>query len=355
MIKYILQLTVITFFLIGCSSKQVADTIKFQKIQLKYAKSFRLWENESTYKVEFIHEEDQQVITVKLFPKEQKRPTKTVILSSSAVGYLDEINQMKTVFGVDKLSSIYHTELQKKNQKGQLKEFIEYSLLNPEQLKKEKFNVLFYSLFSPEISPMDSKLEKLKIDAIPLLEWKEQHPLGKAEWIKVYGIVYGCEKLANEKFQAIEQRYNLLKEKIAKIAQQQPTVLAGTMFQDIWYLPGGKSYLAQLMADAKGDYVLKSDKSVGSKSFTFEQIYKKHLFAKKWINLNVATKQELLSQYKGYSYFNAFQTGQMYSYQNNFLKYFEESPVKPDLLLSDLHQIFSKENPKDLYFYERVK
>jgi iron complex transport system substrate-binding protein len=187
-----------------------------------------------------------------------------------------------------------------------------------------------------------------------LLEWKEEHPLGKAEWIKVYGIAFGCYDLAQQKFDEIEKSYQKTESLIQKITVSKPTILVGSMFQDIWYLPGGNSYMAKVIRDAQGDYVLKNDRTIGSQSFGFEQIYKKYAHSKKWINVGVGTKKELVSLYANYRYFDAFQTGQMYSYQKNFLKYFEESPVKPHLALLDLHKIFTEDNPTHLYFYSKL-
>ena len=47
--------------------------------------------------------------------------------------------------------------------------------------------------------------EKLAMLGIPVLvdrSSEEKTELGKQEWIKVYGVLYGCEELTNEKFDA---------------------------------------------------------------------------------------------------------------------------------------------------------
>lgn len=355
-IKSLVYSLLIAVTLSACSTR--LDEPKnnfFQKIQLKYAKSFSVLENSTEYKIEFIDQDNQTVVSSMIFPKTSKEVSRAAIFSSSVVGYLAELNCLNKVVGVEKLNSIYNATLNQKAKKNQLKEYLDYSLVNPERVKKDGVNLIFYSLFAPEISPMDAKLKKLGITSVPILEWKEQHPLGKAEWLKVYGIVFNCYDLALSKFNQIEEAYLKTKKELQAAQKTAPSVLVGSMFQDIWYLPGGNSYLAKIMSDANGNYVLKADKTTGSCSFTFEQIYQKYASSLKWVNLNSSSKKELLSQFEGYKHFAAFQSGQMYSYQNNFLKYFEESPVKPHLLLIDLHKIFTEENPEGLYFYAVVK
>lgn len=326
----------------------------FRAIPLKYAKSFRLFEDNNNFKLEITDETNGKTISSYLFPKKAEIQSKTVLFSSTVIGYLEELDQLKTVIGVEKLNGIYNQQLNKQIKQGKIKEYVDYSLVNTEKLKKDGINTVFYSLYATELHPLDEKLKKLKITAIPLLEWKEQHPLGKAEWIKVYGVIYGCFERAEQKFTAIENEYNKVKQSAAEKVAENKKILTSMMFQDIWYLPGGNSYMAEFIKDAGGDYVLKDDVSTGSKSLTFEQVYKKYAHSDIWINIDTKTKKEMLELYEGYKYFDAFKSGRMFTYQHQMLRYFEEAPIKPHLLLNDLAAIFSSENPQNLYFYTKV-
>ncbi|HRO74963.1 MAG TPA: ABC transporter substrate-binding protein [Crocinitomicaceae bacterium] len=346
----------LSFVLFGCTSHENNfQNENFSKITLKYAKSFTLSESQSAYKLTLINEENQSEIAHYIFEKQPQSNHRTAIFSSSAVGYLAVLNQLETVIGVEKRNNIYNPILVKKRTENHLKEYFDYALVNPEKLANDGVNTIFYSLFSTDLNPLDKKLNQLKITAIPLLEWKEQHPLGKAEWLKVYGIVYGCYDQAVKAFDEIATEYDETKDFILYINQWvAPKVLANTLFQDVWYLPSGNSYTAQIFRDAGGHYPLKSS-GTGSDSFTFEQIYKEYQDADKWVNVGFGTKKEMLAMYDGYRHFKAFQTNQMYSFFGNSIKYFEESPVKPHLVLKDLRFIFASDNPQNLYFYSRVE
>src|SRR5690606_5534333 len=93
-----------------------------------------------------------------------------------------------------------------------------------------------------------------------------------------------------------------------------PSVFSEIKYGDVWYLPGGKSFMAQLLNDASADYIWKSDSSAGSLPLSFEQVYSKAKDADFWLNLPlIKTKKELLSYENRYSEFKAFKDGKLYN------------------------------------------
>ena len=60
------------------------------------------------------------------------------------------------------------------------------------------------------------QIKKLNILCLPIYDWKETHPLGKAEWIKFIGYLVGKQDEANDYFKHLEIRYNLLKKDYSK-------------------------------------------------------------------------------------------------------------------------------------------
>ena len=94
-------------------------------------------------------------------------------------------------------------------------------------------------------------MREIGIPLVPHLGYKEMTPLGQAEWIKFVCLLLGIEQEANEKFLAIENRYNELKELTAEgKVQKRPVVFSGEIHGGNWYAVGGKSFLAQLFKDA---------------------------------------------------------------------------------------------------------
>jgi len=114
-------------------------------------------------------------------------------------------------------------------------------------------------------------------------DWVEKSPLAKAEWIKLFGVLYNKEKVADSIFNKIETDYNKVK-KLALNAKTKPTVLSGAMQKDIWNSPNGTSTEAQLLKDANANYLWKDTKGKGSLALNFEVVFNKAKTADLWIS-----------------------------------------------------------------------
>ncbi len=207
---------------------------------------------------------------------------------------------------------------------------------------------------------------KLKDSGIPIavsLDHLEKSPLARAEWIKFYAVFIGQEQLADSLFNATEKKYREL-QALAKHATWLPTVFNELKYGDTWYVPGGKSYVAQLLNDAGASYVWKDDNNAGSLQLSFEQVYAKAKDADFWINLSmVRTKAELLNQEPRYSEFRAYKTGHLYNNnkitnEKGYSTYWETGMIYPDRILSDLISVFHPELvpevKNDLYYYRQI-
>jgi iron complex transport system substrate-binding protein len=67
-------------------------------------------------------------------------------------------------------------------------------------------------LLSPfENSGGYGQLEEIDIPIIECAEYMESSPLGRAEWVRFYGMLYGCEREADSLFAVVDSSYNALK------------------------------------------------------------------------------------------------------------------------------------------------
>ena len=114
-----------------------------------------------------------------------------------------------------------------------------------------------------------------------------------------------------------------------------------------WYCPGGKSTIAQLIADANGGYAFANDTQSGSLALPFEQVLSKagnsDIWAFKYDGPHPLSHQELLSEYHGYAGLKAFQTGEIYQCNASATFYFEETCFRPDYLLREFIQLLHPE------------
>jgi len=193
-----------------------------------------------------------------------------------------------------------------------------------------------------------SSLQRAKIPVLYNGDWTEHHPLGQAEWIKFFAALYGKVKEADSIFKHIETRYTDLKEK-ALVAKNKPTVLSGAMFKDVWYLPKGDSWAAQLVADANAAYLYADTEGTGSAALSVESVLDKSQTAAFWIAPNAFASYEALAEANDvYTQFDAYKSKTIYSFAKakgatGGMLYYELAPSRPDWVLEDLIGIFHPE------------
>lgn len=205
-------------------------------------------------------------------------------------------------------------------------------------------------------------LQKSGLKVVLNGDWTEQSPLGKAEWIKFFGALYGLDSKANSIFNIIQKEYsNSLN--IAKKAKFRPTVLSGAMYQEQWYVPQGESWAALFLKDAKSNYLWSNTKGTASFNVSFEVVLEKAKEAQYWIAPgDFSSLQQMIDSNPHYNQFSSFKNKKVYSYAKNIGKkggilYFELSPTRPDLVLKDLIRIFHSEllpNHK-LFFFSKLE
>lgn len=192
------------------------------------------------------------------------------------------------------------------------------------------------------ISPFENnggygKLDKLRIPIIETADYMETSPLGRAEWIKLYGLLLGSSK-ADSLFSAIEKEYLQLKAEAAKLPLGL-SILTERKTGNVWYVPGGKSTMGILLRDAHAKYIFADDQHSGSLSMSPEQIIAKgnqvDVWAFKYFGGNALTKQDLLAEYQGYQALKAFQTGTVYETNTSCEPYFELTSFHPEILLRE--------------------
>ncbi|HSQ45387.1 MAG TPA: ABC transporter substrate-binding protein, partial [Lutibacter sp.] len=166
--------------------------------------------------------------------------------------------------------------------KGSIKELGHEESINTELLLDLKPDlVVGFSLNSN--NKMFSVIQKMGIPVLLNGDWMEETPLGRAEWIKFFGVLFDKEKMADSIFNDIEKNY-LEAKTIASKATEKPTVISGGLFKDVWNLPAGDSFEASFLKDANTNYLWKDSKGKGSLSLNIENVFDKGKDAELWIS-----------------------------------------------------------------------
>lgn len=204
-------------------------------------------------------------------------------------------------------------------------------------------------------NPMIDNLQKSGLKVLIQADWMEQTPLGKAEWIKLYGALFGKEKEAKTLFDGIVKEYNNVLQLVAN-KKAESTVLYGSIYQNKWYIAKGNSWVAQFMEDAKSDYLWANVAGTGSLGLSFEQVLEKAKTADYWIITGpFQSNSELAGSNPHYSEFDAFKNKTIYAFESKMgatggTLFYELSPSRPDLVLKDYVKIFHPELLPDYSF-----
>lgn len=268
---------------------------------------------------------------------------KIVVMSTTNIPALEYLGVDEKLVGFPNTRLISSKKTRARIDNGEIKDLNNALEMNMELLLDLKPDLVVG--FS--VNGGNKKLDQIQKFGIPLVldgAWTETDPLGRAEWIKFIAAFFNKREEANKIFNDIEFNYLETKKLVAQI-EKKPTVFSGVMFKDIWYVPGGKSFVAKFLEDAKTNYIWKNDNSNGSLQLNFENVLEKANRAKLWIGVGLfENKLQMQEQNLGYTYFNAFKTNNIYNYTNKMglnggFLYFELGPLRPDIILKDLIDI----------------
>ncbi|MFV8442643.1 ABC transporter substrate-binding protein [Flavobacterium sp. LB2P44] len=289
-------------------------------------------------------------------------PLKSIVVTSTThIPALEMLGVENTLVGFPNTDYISSEKTRKRIDIEKVREVGTNETLNTEVLV-DMAPDLIVSFGLNNSNPTLDNLQKSGLKVMINGDWTEQSPLGKAEWIKFFGVLYGLNTKANSVFSKIETEYkNTLV--LVKKAVSKPTVLSGAMFQDQWYVPQGESWASLFLKDAQSNYLWAQTKGTGSLPLPFETILEKAQNADYWIAPgDFSSLKQMSDSNPHYSEFTSFKNKKVYSYGINKgakggILYFEWSPTRPDWVLKDLIKIFHPEllpNHK-LFFFQKLE
>lgn len=265
------------------------------------------------------------------------------VFSATQLNALDKLCLLDKVIGISEANYIRNEHVQGRYQKGFITELAGNGSFYVEKTLQVDPSVIFYSPYNANES---HPLASTKIPMVSYLDFMEESPLGRAEWIKFTAVFFGKEKLADSLFAIIENQYNGYKE-IASTATTKPSVFSDKYFNGQWFVPGGQSYIAKLFADANAEYIWKENTQSGSFPLDFEVVYNKAGKADFWRIIGSYNEkpgyENLAQENELYTHFKAFQEHHVIYCDAEKTAYFENSPLEPQTVLADLIKAFHPE------------
>lgn len=321
-----------------------------QKIYPEYAKGFSINHYaDHTGIVVYLDFEHPDSIEVML----PDTISRIACLSSTHLASLDALGMNAALCAFSSKKYMYAPEKYSKD----LIEIGEPHELNYEKIKEANPSIVVLFGIDQKINQTIERLHNMHIPAILNLEYREEHPLAQAEWIKFFGVMLHQEKKADSLFQAVKERYLTLKEQVRKTTS--PSVMLNIPWRGRWYISGNNTLIAAYIRDAGGDYLFKDLPIAGTKPMSYEEVFKKANHAHIWLHPGIAqTKNDMLQMDPHADQFEAFQKGQIFNNNKRVNKngcndFFESATTRPDIVLSDLIKIFQQDT-NNLYFYQKI-
>ena len=358
--KFLLSANILILVLLlsacGGRSKTSSAHMQGEPIPVKYAENLTLWKGDGYTEARLRNPWDttQLLRTYILVDKNAELPkhlpegtlvrtplSKALVYTAVHCSIIKELGAVQSIGGICELQYIKETEIIEGCKNGSIVNAGEGT--NPDLEKIIDMHPDAILLSPYENSGGHGRVEKLKTPIIECADYMETSALGSAEWIRFYGLLFGCEAQADSIFASVEKNYNELKE-LALKQPVKPKMMCELKSGSAWYVPGGRSTTGKLYHDAGSLYPFANYPNSGAVPLSFETVFEKTEDADIWlIKYNQKTDKTLTGieeDYAPYSRFKAFKQKQVYGCNTAYKTYYEDYPFHPDKVLKDLIKIF---------------
>lgn len=351
--RFIFALISIIYFFISCDTSTKAydnDVEENSSLNLvRYAENFEIYPYKSGYKLIIKNLSKRNDTEFYLFNDSIKIPSdlndkiiirtpinSAIAFSSTQWAVFQKLGELDRVKGILESNYTKNEEILRLVSEGEIIDVGMSTNVNTEKVIHLQADLILYTPY-PTLD--FSNLGKLSGSTmLPFPDYLESHPLGRAEWMKVIGILCGKEDVTNKWFSDVVNRYESLSS-ICTEVEEKPTVFSDLPFENQWYVPGGKSYIAKIFKDAGADYIWKHNESTGSLHIDAENVLLNAQNADYWRVINSYdepfTYERLAKENELYPLFKAFKEKQLLVCDVRECGYFEQSQYEPDVLLAD--------------------
>jgi iron complex transport system substrate-binding protein len=299
---------------------------------------------------------DAQIITIPV--------QRIAVLSTTHLPHLTLLNELDSLVAVSDFENVNTPAVRRKIAAHKLVDIGHGPVLNTEILLDLAPDLV---IVVGHLQPQDktySTLQQADVQVAINAESVESSLLGRSEWLKFTAAFFNKDGLAQHRFADIAQqfqRYAALTEDIKPV--DKPTVFVGSLYRDVWYMPGGASYMAELLAVAGGRYLWAADSHRGGVPLNFEAVFERAVDADIWFtsDLDWMTRADLLAANERYRLFKAFQNGRIYNNnvrvnQQGGNDFWESGIMEPHILLADVIKILHSERLPShrLKYYRRL-
>ena len=343
---YYIAAVLFTISLLSACNARKADSLsigesryaKFFKIEVNSAGDTSLLLNENFYT------NNSKYTRIQIDSSTSKKYQRIICMSTSHIAFLEAIGKLDCIIAISGGRYVYNNYLLDKIRRGEIEDIGYESSLNYERILALKPDIVFTYGISGENNSYIDKLRQLGVNVMVIGDFNESHPLGKLEYIKLFGLLTGESSAADSIFAAKERIYNQIKATAASQIER-PKILINAPWKDSWYVPGEENYMTALINDAGGRLLGSRSGVKVSSSHSVEEIFKLASNADYWLNPN--SYRDLATLISDNPLFKGIKAVKEKRVYNNIKKntayggsdFWEKGVIEPEVVLKDLVKI----------------
>lgn len=352
--------TLMATLLFGCQPTAAPESTENPAKEIAtaaFAKGFLIEPIEGGYSVQFANSALRDLAPTRFLRSEKRQNTdigiplqRIACLSTTHASYLADLGLADRIVGIGYADAVLDSRLKALIDEGKIQNITNATGLDLEKLvslQPEAFLVYTYD-FTP-----NAMIEKAGISIIHINEYEEQHPLARAEWLKLFGVIGDCLPRADSLFNQLYKEYDRLRQSVF-ISSRAPFVVTASYYGGQWYVPGSESFAAQLIQDAGGAYLFHHKEGEGNVPVSFEELYVAASQAD-FFGKVASAESDLHSSFfegdKRLENLPCFKENRLFLCNTRTADYFGKASTEPHVLLADLIKIF---HPALLPEYEGV-
>ncbi|MFN0032366.1 MAG: ABC transporter substrate-binding protein [Flavobacteriales bacterium] len=262
-------------------------------------------------------------------------------LSTTHIAMLQQLNMLSTLKGVGFANLVQNKAAKAKIENGEITNLTTSHDVDAEVVFSLNPQAFFVYPFG---GTTYVRYEQKGLPVVQISEYLETHPLGRAEWIRVFGAIMNQEQLAQKVFAEIESAYLHNTALVAKSIAKRPTVFTGFYDSGNWFAPPGNSFAAQLLKDAGADYIFADSLKTSNLIIPFETMLTKAYLTDWWGKIlhdeDEVTQENFADEDERLMHLNSFKQQHLFYCNTAHSDYHGDAVLQPQLMLQDLITIF---------------
>ncbi len=362
-------LAILLLLTAGCGGEQEQTALQFDhSLTLEYARQYTVDYYQGGYALVTIGEDSQYLVIPEGKDVPEGVSGDTVLLRQPMENlYLVSTSVMDFFCKLDALDAIalsgtdaggwYIPQAREAIERGKITYAGKYSAPDYERILASDCGLAVENTMIYHTPEVKEELERLGVPVLVERSSYESDPLGRMEWIKLYGLLLGKEQEAGALFAEAEAQ-------LQPILSQSPTGTSAAFFSitsnGLATVRKSGDYVAKMIEMAGGTYVFgdleDNGNNLSTMNLPLENFYAGAkgadvLIYNSTIEGTVETIDQLLEKCPILEDFQAVQTGRVYCTSQSL---FQQTMELGGLIL-DMHQVFTEENPGELNYLTRVQ